>query len=101
VNGERLTGLWDDLDFAGKRYIYYQCRNAISVLRAMNIWLADSGKHNVLYSRNSKTARLVDFESIGLCSGEDALDLDAPELVAIFGQDIPSTGDTSSSYTAS
>jgi hypothetical protein len=65
--------------------IRQECRKAISVLRSFQIWLADSNKHNVLYSQDSTTVTLVDFESIGQCTGEEANNLDAPEILAIFG----------------
>lgn len=35
---------------------------------------------------DSKAVTLVDFESIGQCTGEEARNLDAPELLAIFGR---------------
>jgi hypothetical protein len=57
------------------------------VLRTFRIWLANSGKHNVLYSRDSKAVTLLDFQSIGQCTNvEEAHNLDAPEMLAIFGR---------------
>lgn len=54
VEGEQLAGLWDQLDAAEKEHIRQECRKAVSVLRSLQVWLADSGKHNVLYSRTRK-----------------------------------------------
>jgi hypothetical protein len=85
VKGEQLACLWDQLDLGEKDHIRHQCREAISVLRSFHIWLADAGKHNVIYSRDSKAVTLIDFESIGDCTGEEDT-LDAPELLAIFGR---------------
>lgn len=85
VEGEQLGGLWDQLDSGEKDHIRQQCREAISVLRSFHIWLADAGKHNVIYSRDSKAVALIDFESIGDCTGEED-NLEAPELLAIFGR---------------
>ena len=85
VKGEQLAGLWDQLNFEEKDHIRQECRKAISVLRSFHIWLADAGKHNVIYSKDSKAVTLIDFESIGDCTGEEDT-LDAPELLAIFGR---------------
>lgn len=66
--------------------MFYECRHAISALRRFRVWLADAGRHNVLYSRQSKRVTLIDFESVGWCATEEeARDLDAPELLAMFG----------------
>jgi hypothetical protein len=67
VKGEQLASLRDQLDFGKKGHIRQQCRKAISVQRSFHIWLADAGKHNVIYSRDSKAASLIGFESIGDC----------------------------------
>lgn len=56
VQGEQLSGLWDRLDLAEKNHVLTQRREAISIFRSIGIWVADSGKHNVLYSRESRAA---------------------------------------------
>ena len=96
VEGEQLSGLWDELTPSEKFHVRKQCRKAISILRRIPIWVADSGMHNVLYSKESKAVTLVDFESIGDCTTpEEIQELNAPELLAIFGPPImaePITG---------
>lgn len=45
--------------------------------------------HNVLYSVESKTVTMVDFESIGECiTAEDFRNIYEPEMIAIFGPEI-------------
>ncbi|KAN0068689.1 hypothetical protein V8E54_013413 [Elaphomyces granulatus] len=61
--------------------------NSIPSQMTQVFWLADSGKHNVLYSRDSKAVTLIDFDSIGQCTGEEVDELDAPEILAIFGRE--------------
>jgi hypothetical protein len=87
AEGELLAGLWDQISHGEQEHIRKECRKAISVLRSFRIWLADSGKHNVLYSRDSKVVTLIDFESIGQCTGDEVDELDAPEILAIFGRE--------------
>lgn len=52
--------------------------------RSLGVYLPETGKHNVLYNRATKSVTLVDFESLGNSSGMEH-ELDAPELLAIFG----------------
>lgn len=86
AEGEPLNALWENLDPRSKQHVFYECRRAISILRCFRVWLADAGRHNVLYSRQSKRVTLIDFESVGWCATEEeARDLDAPELLAMFG----------------
>lgn len=64
VEGEQLSNIWDQSAME-KQDILLKCREAVTVLRSLRIRVRDSGKHNDLYSRQSKKAKLIDFESVG------------------------------------
>ncbi|KAJ5664674.1 hypothetical protein N7462_011487 [Penicillium macrosclerotiorum] len=84
VPGKQLFGIWNTLSFAEKAHIYSQCSSAIQMLRSISIRLVDSGKHNVLYDRQSGKVTLVDFEAVVDLSGQAWTSL-KPELPSIFG----------------
>lgn len=49
AEGKPLNVIWDDLTLPQKDHVRAQCRKAISILRSKSIWIADTGKQNVLF----------------------------------------------------
>lgn len=88
VEGERLLGQWPGLGDAEKEHIRRECRSAVAIFRELGIWVGDCVHHNILYSQSSREVTMVDFEFIGACSEEHRRILYAPELIAIFGDDV-------------
>lgn len=58
----------------------------MAVIRGLGIYLQDVGRHNVLYARQSKKVTMLDFEHYGQCTPHHHRDLEAPELIEIFGE---------------
>lgn len=85
AEGEPLNIIWDDLTLLQKNHVRVQCRKAVSILRSKSIWIADTGKQNVLFSRKTNAVTMVDFESMGFLDPGETPDLDAPEMLRIFG----------------
>ena len=84
VPGQQLFGIWNSLPFGEKALIYSECSSATQILRSISIRLVDSGKHNILYDRQSGKVTLVDFEAVVDLSGQTWTSLN-PELASIFG----------------
>lgn len=85
VLGDQLFGMWNSLSRLENVHILNECASAVGILRSICVRLLDSGKHNVLFDRQTKKTTLVDFEMIDLLrSPEEWPSLD-PEMVSIFG----------------
>lgn len=75
AEGEPLNVIWDDLTLPQKNHVRAHCRKAISILRSKSIWIADTGKQNVLFSMRTNAITMVDFESMGLLELRETPDL--------------------------
>lgn len=85
--GQVLSDVWPHLNLDERNHVQSECMKAIGILRSVSIRLADAGKHNVLFDRETRTVTLVDFEHIGFCEyPEDTTSLE-PEMSAIFGDE--------------
>lgn len=85
-DGERLSDLWQTLSQPDRIYIRNKCREAVAIIRQLNIYLQDSRKQNVLYERRTGKVTMLDFEHYGMCTPRHLQSLDAPELLTIFGR---------------
>lgn len=80
-----LNTLWPNLTLNERTLIRRQCQRAVAVIRELGIYLQDAGRHNVLYARQSKKVMMLDFEHYGQYTPHHHRDLEAPELIEIFG----------------
>ena len=87
AEGEPISTIWHELSMPQKIRIRDQCRKAISILRQKNLYIWDTGKQNVLYSRETDTVTLIDFESTGFLPS-CGLSVEGPELHRIFVESI-------------
>lgn len=85
VPGTPLYRIWDDLGDSTKKLVKDQVDEAIRVLRSIERYHRDAGQHNVLFSPETETVTLVDFEDAGYTFVLGGLGLDIPEKRAIFG----------------
>lgn len=85
-DGKRLSDLWPTLDQSDLIYIRNKCREAVAVIRQLNIYRQDSNRTNVLFDRRTGKVTVVDFEHYGMCTERHLRNLDAPELLALFGR---------------
>lgn len=85
VGREPLDTLWSSLDRDERICVQNQCQKAITVIRGMKVYLQDAGQHNVLYSRESTRATMVDFEHYCQCTPKHLHNLEAPELIETVG----------------
>lgn len=89
VDGEPLSMSWDQLSSEDQYHVQEECHGAITILRSLPVYIADAGKHNVLYSRLLKTVKMVDFETAHACDqGHPASNLMSPEMISLFGPGI-------------
>lgn len=87
AKGQVLSTVWNALPFTEKAYIRQQCRKAVGILRSLELICIDAGKHNILYDRETRAVTWIDFETMKRCDPGRAHNLDAPEMVALFGQE--------------
>ncbi|GIJ98444.1 hypothetical protein Aspvir_000561 [Aspergillus viridinutans] len=88
VKGEPLDRQWDLLSTDHKQHIRSTIRRAVEALRSIGYLSLDSGKHNVLYSPETRTVTMLDFELMQACD-ESTMSPDRPEMYAIFGHPVP------------
>lgn len=81
--GVQLSKVWKDLTQDEKTHIKNECMKATRILRSISIRMADAGKHNVLFDRETGTVTLLDFELIGICEYPEDTGLE-PEMSAIL-----------------
>lgn len=86
VDGEQVSILWPALTDMERAQLFEQCRQAVVILRQLRIYMQDSGRHNVLFGRSSGQVTLVDFEHHGWCTERHLHNLEAPEILTIFGR---------------
>ncbi|RHZ64418.1 uncharacterized protein CDV56_101264 [Aspergillus thermomutatus] len=89
VKGEPLDRQWDILSADHKEHIRSMIRKAVEALRSIGYLAVDSGKHNVLYSAETRAVTMLDFELMQACD-ENTVSPDSPEMYAIFGHPAPS-----------
>ena len=89
VRGEPLDRQWDLLSADHKEHIRSTIRKAVEALRSIGYLSVDSGKHNVLYSPETRTVTMLDFELMQACD-ESTVGPELPEMYAIFGRPAPS-----------
>ncbi|KAJ5179141.1 hypothetical protein N7492_002351 [Penicillium capsulatum] len=82
-----LETVWRDLTSVERAHVQSECMKAIGLLRSISIRLADAGKRNVLFDRDTGTVTLVDFEHIGFCEFPEDITSLEPEMSAIFGDE--------------
>lgn len=87
VNGLPLSELLPQLPIVEVGDIKRECREAVQVFQDIGIWVDDCGKHNVLYSRDTRKVTVLNFEVIVEFSEEHQRYLESPELVAVYGRD--------------
>jgi hypothetical protein len=85
VKGEPLNMQWDILSADHKEHIRSTIRKAVEALRSIGYLSVDSGKHNVLYSPDTRTVTMLDFELMQKCD-ESTMSPELPEMYAIFGR---------------
>lgn len=85
-DGERLSDLWQTLRHHDRVNIRNKCREAVAIIRQLNIYLQDASKQNVLYERSTGKVTMLDFEHYGKCTERHLRNLDAPELLGVFGR---------------
>ena len=85
-DGERLSDIWQAIHHPDHIHIRNKCREAVAIIRQLNIYLQDSNKQNVLYERSTGKVTMLDFEHYGKCTEHHLRNLDAPELLKIFGR---------------
>ncbi|KAJ5279315.1 hypothetical protein N7478_004687 [Penicillium angulare] len=61
-DGSRLDEIWHTLSETERIFIQSECLIAINALRQVSVRLDDAGQHNILYSRDTRTVTLLDFE---------------------------------------
>lgn len=59
-----------------------QVKEAIWVLRLLNLWQCDAGKHNILYDEATGKTTILDFEIMDDADGDDGM-----ELCQVFGSE--------------
>lgn len=89
VQGEPLDRQWDLLSSDHRDYIRTTIYKAVEVLRRIGYISVDSGKHNVLYSPDTWTVTMVDFELMQKCD-QSTMSAELPEMHAIFGKPLTS-----------
>ncbi|KAH1290382.1 hypothetical protein KXX30_006098 [Aspergillus fumigatus] len=89
VQGEPLDRQWDLLSSDHRDYIRTTIYKAVEVLRRIGYISVDSGKHNVLYSPDTRTVTMVDFELMQKCD-QSTMSAELPEMHAIFGKPLTS-----------
>ena len=82
-NGRVLAHIWDDLSERERTHVREECEKAIRILRGLEIYVPDTGKHNVLYARETGTVTMLDFESGMPCPPEEHMPYN--ELKSLFG----------------
>ncbi|EAW17525.1 uncharacterized protein NFIA_074450 [Aspergillus fischeri NRRL 181] len=85
VQGEPLDRQWDLLSSDHWDHIRATIYKAVEVLRRIGYISVDSGKHNVLYSPDTRTVTMVDFELMQKCD-QSTMSAELPEMHAIFGK---------------
>lgn len=79
--------MMSDLSLDEKGFVCWKCREVVVLLRTLPIWVIEYGPHNILYCRKSRKLTIMDFESVGICEEDNDMDVEAPELLSIFGDD--------------
>ncbi|KAJ5182669.1 hypothetical protein N7492_000285 [Penicillium capsulatum] len=82
-DGKILAHIWDELSHRERIHIREECEKAIRILRSVSIYVPDSGKHNVLYARETGAVTMLDFESAIECPQSDHMPY--VELTSLFG----------------
>ncbi|RHZ49713.1 hypothetical protein CDV55_101255 [Aspergillus turcosus] len=75
VDGEPLSDLWTELSSQEQQHGKEKCYAAIATLRLLPVYIADAGKYNVLFSRQTQTVKMLDFETADICEGVCGEDL--------------------------
>lgn len=89
-NGQTLAHIWDDLSDRERTHVREECEKAIRILRSLSIYVPDTGKHNVLYERETGTVTMLDFETAMECPQSEHMPY--VELLSLFGDPIMRSG---------
>lgn len=79
VAGVQLHRIWDSLDEGEKDEVKIQVRDAIRVLRVLDVWQSDAGLGNMIWDGEKRHLTLVDFEDLDPAVGEGS------EMLKVFG----------------
>lgn len=92
VDGKPLSDLWTELSSQEQQHVKEECYAAIATLRLLPVYIADAGKYNVLFSRQTKKVTMLDFETADVCDhAYPASNLLSPEMISLFGPEITAT----------
>ncbi|OOQ81584.1 hypothetical protein PEBR_42356 [Penicillium brasilianum] len=82
-NGQVLAYVWDNLSLHERTHVREECEKAINILRSISVYIPDSGKHNVLYDRDTGAVTMLDFETAMECLQSEHVP--HVELLSLFG----------------